>query len=361
MHVTRFKLFTMASFDKPYLTSYIKRQVQKWEEEDLAEADEDEVNVSGHAGRRDTGSPDREEQEEAPGDPRERPPEKDPDRKKAGEEKNRPKEKKEGHAPAQGIFRCRTRKPAKAFRRGQREDDQTWSRETRWPHGRAGGRRGGNQRPIFLARLFVLTSGRGWDSSVGGPGRTRRRRTSEEEIREEREESKGQRQREEKEERRWGPRRVGSQRTGGFKRRYYAKLAEPTGPESSRDSKGESSEGESREEATSQEGSGSPAGADPYQGSEWKEAEEEELRWKQSRLRRRQEPEEGQEEEKEEEEKLQSGWGRLTDIEFGQQLRSRVKQFERQQEAPGCSIEEEVTEKNRAASCRCCYNTHGHN
>jgi len=98
MHVTRFKLFTMASFDKPYLTSYIKRQVQKWEEEDLAEADEDEVNVSGHAGRRDTGSPDREEQEEAPGDPRERPPEKDPDRKKAGEEKNRPKEKKEGHA-----------------------------------------------------------------------------------------------------------------------------------------------------------------------------------------------------------------------------------------------------------------------
>ena len=268
-----------------------------------------------------------------------------PRQKEGWRRKEQTKGEERGSRPAQGIFRCRTRKPAKAFRRGQREDDQTWSRETRWPHGRAGGRRGGNQRPIFLARLFVLTSGRGWDSSVGGPGRTRRRRTSEEEIREEREESKGQRQREEKEERRWGPRRVGSQRTGGFKRRYYAKLAEPTGPESSRDSKGESSEGESREEATSQEGSGSPAGADPYQGSEWKEAEEEELRWKQSRLRRRQEPEEGQEEEKEEEEKLQSGWGRLTDIEFGQQLRSRVKQFERQQEAPGCSIEEEVTEK----------------
>lgn len=46
MHVTKLRVYSLGAFERPYLSTYIKRQVQKWEEDDLIEV-EDAVTVSG--------------------------------------------------------------------------------------------------------------------------------------------------------------------------------------------------------------------------------------------------------------------------------------------------------------------------
>ena len=46
MHVTRLKVYSMGAFERPYLSSYIKRQVQKWEEDEPIDV-EGAVTVSG--------------------------------------------------------------------------------------------------------------------------------------------------------------------------------------------------------------------------------------------------------------------------------------------------------------------------
>ena len=73
MHVTRLRVFTTGAFARPYMGSYIKRQISKWEEEELSD-EGDGVDISGDPPRRD-GPDDADKEAEGPGavDPRIRP------------------------------------------------------------------------------------------------------------------------------------------------------------------------------------------------------------------------------------------------------------------------------------------------
>jgi hypothetical protein len=257
MHVTRFKLFTMASFDKPYLTSYIKRQV----------------------------SPGREEQEEAPGDPRERPPEKDPDGKKAGEEKNRPKEKKEGHA-----------RP-KAFSDAERENlrkhldearEKMIRRGVEKPAGRMaepGGDEEVTNVPSSSPGYSCSPAGEDGiraleDQGEHGGGEHQKKKS---EKKEKHRKDKG---KEKKKKREGGAREESALKgledsKGGTTRNLQNQLvlkAAETAKEKAQKEKAEKRRHHRKDPGRQL--------ALIYQGSEWKEAEEEELRWKQSRLRK---------------------------------------------------------------------------
>eukprot|EP00435_Cladocopium_sp_Y103_P017355 s1976_g4.t1 len=94
LHVTRVKIFSVDAFDRPYLTAHMKRQIPKWEEEDLVEDDE-WLDVSGLGGRRDPPpAVEHEEEEEGPpADPRVKPPKEIKEKKEAERPGAKPKEK----------------------------------------------------------------------------------------------------------------------------------------------------------------------------------------------------------------------------------------------------------------------------
>ena len=46
MHVTRLKVFKVEGFDRPYPTTHMRRQVQKWEAEELEDVNMDELDMT---------------------------------------------------------------------------------------------------------------------------------------------------------------------------------------------------------------------------------------------------------------------------------------------------------------------------
>lgn len=52
MHIRRVKVFSIAGFHRSYMTSYTKRQVQKWDQEGHTDAGEEHLDLSGAAPRR---------------------------------------------------------------------------------------------------------------------------------------------------------------------------------------------------------------------------------------------------------------------------------------------------------------------
>ena len=65
LHIRRVKVFSFAAFHRPYITAYIKRQVQKWEQEPLDEVGDETLDLSGLDSRRD-GVAEEAHEEEAP-------------------------------------------------------------------------------------------------------------------------------------------------------------------------------------------------------------------------------------------------------------------------------------------------------
>ena len=52
MHATRLRVFSPGAFERPYMGHYIKKQMQKWEEEDLSDCGDDGADLSGELPRR---------------------------------------------------------------------------------------------------------------------------------------------------------------------------------------------------------------------------------------------------------------------------------------------------------------------
>jgi hypothetical protein len=52
MHATRLRVFSPGAFERPYMGHYIKKQMQKWEEEELSDCGDDGIDVSGELPRR---------------------------------------------------------------------------------------------------------------------------------------------------------------------------------------------------------------------------------------------------------------------------------------------------------------------
>eukprot|EP00435_Cladocopium_sp_Y103_P050059 s858_g15.t1 len=75
LHVTRLKLFTVGGFARPYMSHYIKKQMEKWEKEELDAVGEDETDLTG-TGREDEDEELEEHREEEAG-VEEDPPEKE--------------------------------------------------------------------------------------------------------------------------------------------------------------------------------------------------------------------------------------------------------------------------------------------
>lgn len=46
MHVTRLRIFSVEAFDRPYMNAYMKRQLGKWQGEDLEDVEDDAIDVS---------------------------------------------------------------------------------------------------------------------------------------------------------------------------------------------------------------------------------------------------------------------------------------------------------------------------
>ena len=330
MHVTRLKVFKVEGFDRPYPTTHMRRQVQKWEAEELEDVNMDELDMT---------------EEMPPGTKGPKPPaggeadkaEKDR-RTKVGAET-----KREGAGdaePGKPAERGKLYEKEKARLRERLEvarlQDQRWSlamgpcrtrkrkmgRSPLWAppvslQGKAILPRAGWRRPASLIR-----EGASACAEEGKEGKKEAKRGGPEEE----EESKQITFEEEEEEERPG--------RGGFKRWYFEYLADPAVTASSRHCPPKDLQSQRGEEETSAPEHWASARQDPYEVDFWRQG---------SRKKRRSESSErGQErgiQEEEEEEEERRGrprreplWEQLGDVELRQRLGRNVNELSRQED-----------------------------
>ena len=329
MHVTRLRVFSVEGFDRHYMNSYVKRQINKWDQDELDDLDTSVLDVSGVPRRDDPAEPGLDgvpldERTMAPPAPERKAP--------AGPGGRCGQRQEEGEA---GEAWCRGKsKVARALRSSQGQDGECkdcpgweWNKDRR-------ARGGGCIKAVFQSRLFSLRGLRGRSCGAGVASSSRSQTTGSEKGGE----AQGEELEEKKSIRRepWGvflrseeAEEEEEESRGGYKRFYYNQLADPTGFESERECRGQERESKRRKEEETKEESWLPACQDPYQSDEWETETAGQRGWLGSHaLWKEGEEQEGQEEATEEEEERGRGSRQLprelSEWELGQQLRWRI-------------------------------------
>ena len=300
MHVTRLRIFSVEAFDRPYMNAYMKRQLGKWQGEDLDDVEDDAIDVSKDKEEEEDVRKDLEKEAEKP-EPLSKPlPAPAPAVAAGGDGDNQKKKglkigEEEKLKLRQRLDEARARMLKGTVGRGAGQEA-----DAGFPHQEG---RAASSKPDYTPSLAHT-------ADLEPLGRPALEDAGLEETLKKMEEADRRKDQRRVKDRRRSPSRRDEKRKdekeeGGFKRHYYKKLTRPIGPYGSRSSSTDSRESSRGQEEEESPEFTPPVGQDPYQ-VDWTERSP-----RREQSRGRQETEEGQKE------KERTGWQKASETQEG--------------------------------------------